>query len=237
MSPFPVIDRIADLAEAAEAAAAHLAGALEDAVSARGRTSFAATGGRTPAPVYAVLRRAPLDWARVTVTLSDERWVDEGSTDSNARLVRETLLTGPAAAAAFVPLKSDAPTPEAGAAEVEARLAALPWPLDAAMLGMGDDGHVASLFPHNPALAAAMALDNPRRCAAIPAGPNGLAPAQPRLSLTLAAILAARSVLVFVAGDDKWRVLQEALAGDDAAAMPVRAVLAGPAPVRVICAG
>jgi 6-phosphogluconolactonase len=105
------------------------------------------------------------------------------------------------------------------------------------MLGMGDDGHVASLFPHNPALSAAMDPGGLRRCAAMVVGPDGLPPLQPRMSLTLSALAAARGVLIYVAGAEKRAAVERALSGDDVMEMPVRALLRGPAPVRVICAG
>jgi 6-phosphogluconolactonase len=228
------VDRFDDPGAAAGSAAYELAGALAEAIEMRGAASLVVTGGRTPGPVYDALSGAGVDWSRVTLTLSDERWVDEASPDSNARLVRERLLTGPAAKARFIPLKTDAPRPEDGAGAVEARLAELPWPLDAVLLGMGDDGHVASLFPRNPRLAEAMRPDSDRRCAAIALGPDGLPPRQPRISLTGAALTAARRTIVFITGDDKWVALQRALAGDDVMEMPVRALLNGRAPVRVV---
>ena len=229
-----VLDRFDAQQAASSSAARHIAAALEAGIGARGAASFVATGGRTPGPVYAALHAAPLDWSRVWVTLSDERWVDETSPDSNAGLVRRLLLKGPAAAARFVGLKTGHGTPEAAADEVEARLASMPYPFDMVMLGMGDDGHVASLFPCNPNLAAAMRSGG--LCMAMAPGPDGLAPTQPRMSLTLEAINAARAVLIYITGEDKWAVLQRALAGDDRDEMPVRAVLSRSAPVRVIWA-
>lgn len=231
-----VLDRFDDVPSAASAAARHIAMGLGAAILARDAASFVATGGRTPGPVYAALRQAPLDWSRVFVTLSDERWVDEASADSNAGLVRKMLLSGPAAAASLTGLKTDHVQPEAAVDEVEDRLARMPLPFDVVMLGMGEDGHVASLFPRNPALAAAMQADGLRRCMPMATGPDGLPPAQPRMSLTLAAINAARSIVIYITGPDKWAALQKALAGDDIAQMPVRAVLSGGAPVRVIWA-
>jgi 6-phosphogluconolactonase len=236
MRPNLAIDRFEDAEAGARAAADCIAKALGDALAARGAAGLAATGGRSPRPVYAALAARPLAWAQVSVTLSDERWVDEDHPDSNARLVRESLLVGPAAAARFIGFKTAAARPEEAVDEVERRLAGLPWPLDAVMLGMAEDGHVASLFPRNAALTAAMATGSTRRCAAMAVGPDGMPPLQPRMSLTLAAIDAARQVLIYITGADKWRALQAALGGGDAMEMPVRAVLTGPAPMRVIWA-
>jgi 6-phosphogluconolactonase len=211
----PEIERFPDLAAAASAAAGRIAGALAGDRPA----SLVVTGGRTPGPIYDRLAAAPVDWSRVWVTLSDERWVDEASPASNARLVRERLLVGPAARARFTPLMGGEATPEAGAAAAEARLRAMPRPFDMVLLGMGEDGHVASLFPGG-ALAAGEAL-----CMAVPVGG-----AEPRISLTMRALLDSRQVLVFATGEAKWAVLQAALGGAD---LPVTAVLNGPVPVTV----
>src|SRR5258705_8221822 len=127
--------------EASQAIEAQLKGAL----NARGRAALVATGGRSPGPVYDRLREAPLDWAHVAVTLSDERQVDAESPNSNARLLRERLFVGPAAKAQFLPLTDYA----------EPALRKL-LPFDAVMLGMGEDGHIASLIPGSPVLAEAM---------------------------------------------------------------------------------
>ncbi len=103
-----------------------MAEALRARIASHGRASLAVSGGRTPARFLEVLSGAPLDWAKVTVTLVDERWVPESSERSNAALVRQHLLRGPAAVARFIPLYTGAPTPEAGLADAEAALADLP---------------------------------------------------------------------------------------------------------------
>jgi 6-phosphogluconolactonase len=183
--------------------------------------------------VFDRLARRPLDWSRVEVTLSDERWVAPDHPASNERLVRARLLTGSAAAARFVPLKTEAATPQAALAEVEARLAAMPRPFDAVMLGMGEDGHIASLFPGAVGLAEGLNPAAGRLCMAVE--PRADAPPnEPRLGLTLAAMASARVVVVFIAGAAKWAAWERALAGDDVLEMPVRALLASAAPVRVI---
>ena len=123
----------------AEAAAGAVASALDSSVRRNGEASLAATGGRSPGAAYDLLTLAPLDWARVRVTLTDERWVDPASPDSNERLVRERLLKGRAADALFHPLRDRESTPE-GAAEHASTLFHSWPPLDVAMLGMGEDG-------------------------------------------------------------------------------------------------
>ena len=119
-----------DRAELAQAAAHEAAQVLREAVAIAGSATLIATGGATPGPVYDRLSQADLPWDRVTVTLSDERWVDAGSEDSNERLVRARLLRGPATAARFLPLKGNGASPEEDAQAACDRLAALAGPVD-----------------------------------------------------------------------------------------------------------
>ena len=215
----------------AQGAAAAIAQALDEALQARGRALFIATGGHTPGAAYDRLSTAPLDWAKVTVTLSDERWVEVDDPDSNERLLRERLLRGPAQAARLISLRGDAPTPEAAAHEAGARLAALP-PADILLLGMGEDGHVASLFPGNPALSLGLAAEAPP-CIPVPRGEGG-PPPQARLSLSVPVLAAARQAIVLISGQAKRAVIERALAGSDARDLPVRAVLQRAPRVRLM---
>jgi len=212
---------LADDASLAAAASRRVAGDLADAIAARGRASLVVSGGRTPASFLAALSRADLDWSRVLVTLADERWVDTTDADSNEALVRRQLLRDRAAFARFVGLKNDAPTPAEGVAACEAALAAVPQPFDVVALGMGDDGHTASLFPQAPQLRDALDPHAARRCIAIdpPAAPHA------RMSLTLAALLSSRRICVLIAGDRKRDVLRAAMMPGPAEALPIRAVL------------
>ena len=214
------------------AAASMLADALRSAIAERGSASLAVPGGRTPAPAFKALAREDLDWSRVTVTLVDERWVDPGSEDSNERLVREHLLHGPAAAARFLPMMGNGPSPED---RVEAYVATLPGePLDAVLLGMGEDGHFASLFPGSPVLPEGLDPASTARAVAVPAG-EGTAPPQPRLSLTLAEIARARLIVLLASGREKERVIEHAqAAGADPMRLPIAALLAARRDARVL---
>ena len=204
----------------AEAAAAGIAAHLTEALRTRGRAGLVATGGRSPGPVYDRLREARLDWARVVVTLSDERCVAPQAPESNARLVRERLLVGDAAKAHLLPL-----WPEPDAAALRALL-----PFDAVMLGMGEDGHVASLIPGSPALAAGMERSSDRLTVFVPEGAGK--PPLARVSLTLAALEQARGVFLLIAGAAKREVIERARAGAD---LPVRALLTQDrVPVRIL---
>lgn len=206
-----------DLAAAlADAVAANLAAGI----AARSTAALAVSGGSTPARFFKALgARTDLDWSRVTVTLVDERWVDESSDRSNARLVKANLLQGPAAAARFVPLWQGGNAPDPAAiARAGAAISAI-GPIDAAILGMGNDGHTASFFPGGDTLDEALTGREP--VIAIRAPGAG----EPRVTLTLRNLVAAGALYLHIEGEDKARVLEEALAEGSEQDMPVRAVL------------
>ena len=136
--------------------AEEVAGRLSAAVEERGSASLVVSGGRTPEALFQRLSRAEIPWSKVTVTLADERWVPESDPDSNAALVKRTLLQGRAAEARFLPLYGGEETPEAGQAACEQRLEEIERPFDLVLLGMGEDGHTASLFPGAETLQAAL---------------------------------------------------------------------------------
>ena len=226
-----MLERFASSSEMADAAAAAAAGRLDQGLRARGRASLVATGGRAPGPVYDRLAQADLDWPRVDVTLSDDRFIPPDSPESNEGLVRRRLLSGKAARARFTPLWSQAATSEAAARDAEPRVAAL-VPFDVAVLGMGEDGHVASLIPGSPVLAAAMDPAAPKLVMGLPPGAGW--PPLARITLTLRALLQSRSIIILIAGETKARVFDEALGGAD---LPVRAFLVQDlVPVRVLWA-
>jgi 6-phosphogluconolactonase len=220
--------RFDDRQAMAEAMADDIADLLRAAIDDRGRASLAVSGGSTPEAMFRCLSEQRLAWDRVIVTLVDERWVPPDADDSNERLARTALLQGPAAAARFVGLKNPAATPEAGLAETERALRDVPRPFDVLVLGMGDDGHTASLFPGTAELAGALAAAAP---ACAPVRPPGL---QPRMTLTLPTILDSRYILLLLAGRNKWDIYKQAVNGTDATAMPIRAVFAqATAPLEV----
>lgn len=212
------------------ACASMLAAALRGAIAERGAACLAVAGGRTPEAALKFLSDEDLDWSRVSVTLTDERWVAPTSPESNERLVRETLLRGPATAARFIPMKSDNPYPD----EIGFVAALPPAPLDAVLLGMGEDGHFASLFPDSPALAAGLDPASTRRALAVPRADVG-APAEPRLSLTLAEIARAGLIVLLVKGREKRDVIDRAQReGADARRLPIAALLAQRRDVRIL---
>lgn len=211
-----------NLPAAAEVLAAEVITALQQGLAARGAASLAVPGGRTPLPLFRALREAPLDWARVSVTLTDERWVPEADLASNAALVRGGLLQGPAAAARFFPLHDGSPVAAGAAQGVWRSLQDMHWPLDAVVLGMGEDGHFASLFPGNPGLAQALDPAATPGCVAMHAP---VAP-QERMSLNLAALGYTRRLFLLVGGDAKYRLLLRAAREGAASQWPVGALMA-----------
>jgi 6-phosphogluconolactonase len=221
MNPDPPVHRYPDGEALSRELAGRIAAALEAAITARGLASLVVSGGKSPVKFFEQLRTQTLDWSRVCVALADERWVQPTDAASNERLVREVLLKDRAAAARFAGLKNGAPTPDIGAVSAWETFARIPRPFDAVVLGMGDDGHTASLFPGSPNLASAL---NPAASAGC-AGMWAPTPPQPRLSLNLTALLDARRVLLLIAGESKWATYQRACEPGPVEEMPVRAVL------------
>jgi len=221
------IERYPDAADASRAAAEAIADWLAAGLAEDDKASFIATGGNTPGEVYDLLSTLPLPWEHISVTLSDERWVAPDSPDSNERLLRERLLVGEAAAANLVPLWSVAEGPEEAAEAAEAAIAGL-LPADVVLLGMGEDGHIASLFPGSPVLDDGL---DPLGGSLVIAAPRGEpAPPQDRLSLTLYALRQSYLIIVLIRGEAKRRVIEQ---GEG---LPIHALLdaAGETPVRII---
>lgn len=204
----------------AEALADAVAGALAAALARRGAAFLAVSGGSTPKLFLAALSRKPIDWNRVTVTLADERFVPESSPRSNAALVKSKLLKGEAAAARFEGLFRPEASVEAAAQKAAATLARLPWPLDAAVLGMGTDGHTASFFPDAANLDTL--LDPATAALVLPV--HAKSAGEPRLTLPLGRLLEAGFLALHIEGRQKRVVLEEALA--PGGGRPVSAIFA-----------
>jgi len=201
--------------------AAFVADRLREGLSSRGQALLIVSGGSTPLPFLDALAQLELAWSQVTVTLADERWLPPGHADSNERLVRAHLLQGPAAKATFVPMYTGEATPMQAHGLLEASMAALPWPADAVVLGMGSDGHTASLFPDAPELPAALDASRLERCLAVAAPPLPNVPV-PRISLTRRALLDARALVIHITGPGKWALLQQAQQTGPIEALPIR---------------
>jgi len=205
-----------------DALAARIGDLINAAVAERGLAALALSGGRTPVPLFERLRSSDLPWKDTLITLADDRWVPTDSPDSNEGLVRQQLLQANAAAARFIGLWQ----PDSNARDAEAdcadRLEALPALLDLVVLGMGNDGHTASLFPCSADLGRALETRQPC-CAVTPTS----AP-HDRMTLSANRLLASRERILHLKGSDKLETLQQALDGNDVAAMPIRLFLQQP---------
>lgn len=189
---------------------------LDAAIAARGLAVLSVSGGKSPIALFEALRCQPIDWSKVRVTLVDERCVPRTHPDSNARLVQTHLLQEHARAAHLVPMVEEAAEPLA-APGMLAQTASLALQAagrtDVLVLGMGADGHTASLFPDALNLAEALDLNNPQACIAIElANPPANAPYQ-RLTQPLAQLLRARHIVLPLSGADKLATLRLAWQG------------------------
>ncbi len=229
----PTIEIFADRDAWADACAARLTNSLAAALADTGKAVFAGSGGSTPAPIYRRMAGADLDWSRVAVTLIDERYVPETSSESNAALIKQTLLTGPAAAARFVPLFHPAVTVDRAAALAAHALAAAGGQLDAVLLGMGEDGHICSMFPDSPTLKTLLSPSLRPTVLGVPHGRDGAAPSLERLSINLPYLMTARRVVLALTGTAKRAVFEREAAGNPAT-QPIAALVAAKVPLDVL---
>lgn len=211
-----------DMAEMASAVAGDIGFIVESAVEARNACLLALPGGSTPGPILEQLAAAKLQWKRVTIVPTDDRLVPLSSDLSNIRALAKTFLpTG----ARVLPIATDNPDYRLAGNAADAVLQDLPWPPDLVWLGMGEDGHTASIFP-GPDLQAA--LDAPKARRAIGMMPDPLPDNAPvaRVTLTRAAILGARAITISITGQKKRDVLEQAIADGQSSKLPIGRVLA-----------
>ncbi|MBL4805699.1 MAG: 6-phosphogluconolactonase [Rhodobacteraceae bacterium] len=195
---------------------------LQDAINLNGKASLAVPGGTTPAAFLTALSGADINWTKVSVMLTDERFVPESSERSNTRLLRGTLLQGKAAAATMIPFYAKADKPEDVLEQLTVGLNPT-LPLDVCVLGMGADMHTASIFPGADLLDEALSDDAP---ILLPMrAPN--AP-EPRLTLTAPVLRAAKHIHILIAGADKKTALESALIEGPATEAPIRIILSLP---------
>ena len=212
----------ADSDQLASACATRIDAAIDSALAERDQVLLALAGGRTSPPVFRRLAAQDRDWSKFTVLPSDERWVAADHPDCNLRQMRAAFAA--AEGMRWLSLVPELPTAAPDATCANAALAQYPQPFDVCMLGMGADGHFASLFPGAPTLVRALDVTNSQ--AAIEILPDPMPSAGPfaRISLTLSRILHSRRLLLVISGDEKRDVLERARAGDTR--LPVAALLA-----------
>lgn len=201
--------------------ATDIAGLLADGIASNGRASLVVSGGRTPVALFQTLAQTELDWDKIDITLADERWVDVEDDASNEKLVKTHLLQEFAAKANFIGLKTEHANAEDAVQACTDRLSGMAKPFDVLILGMGEDGHTASLFPCSEQVEAGLDLDSGKEFIAVQ---PTTAPNQ-RMSLTLPALLNSKRIFLHLTGESKRQVAQQADAGSDETEMPIRAII------------
>lgn len=200
---------------------AHIVKELQQAINNKGHASIAVSGGKTPIPLFKLLSQQDLDWHNVFITLVDDRWVDDTDDASNEKLVLTYLLQNKAKLANFVGLKNSCDNPFDGAEITDKILNKIPMPFDVLILGMGEDGHTASLFPGATNLMAGLDMKSGRKVV----GMTPLTAPLDRITLTLPTILDSQNIYLHLVGESKMQVLEQAEKGDDINQMPIRAIL------------
>ena len=194
---------------------------LKEAIALKGKASIAVSGGSTPKGFFKALSEKALDWKKVTVTLADERWVDINSSDSNTRLVHENLLQNNASSAKFFHLKQGENLCAETLADLNLAAETSLLPLDVLILGMGEDGHTASLFPCSEQIAHGLDTNNTEALMAVQ---PTTAPHQ-RITFSFASLSQSQNTFLHICGESKKEVLDKALADKDIFSMPIRAFL------------
>lgn len=218
------IERLGSGLALAEVVADLVAVAVTDGLRQHRHASLVFSGGGTPAIYLPRVALLTLPWDRVRVLLSDERWVGEDSPYSNTAMLRRLLLSRPGPAQAdFIAFKNAALTASDGLSTARAGLPPLAEPHRLVLLGMGNDGHIASLFPGTPRLAELLAPENTERIVAVSA-PAAASPHLERISLTLAEIMRSERVVLVLQGAAKLQVLERAWTSADPLRTPVVAL-------------
>ncbi len=215
--------RFREIDDLVENLAREITSRLNAAVNKRGEASLVVPGGSTPGLLFDALSRRDAAWDKVAVTVCDERWAPADPKDSNEHLVRARLLKLRAAGAKFVSMNTKAASAAQGAPAIDAAIAAMRRPFDVTLLGMGADGHVASLFPNAPGLADALNLDAPDLVRAVTA--QGARGSSERMTLTLKALIGSRFIALMITGQAKLATYEHACDPGSELELPVRAVL------------
>ena len=216
----PVLKEFPDRSSASAAAASTIAESLRASLDRKARASVVVSGGSTPKQCFENLSAERLDWNGICIVPSDERWVSPDDENSNEHLIRSHLMQGPARAAQLLPLYRAGLEPGQAADVIGADLHGAERPFSCALLGMGEDGHFASLFPDFDGLVEALDTRSEQQCVMVRTDGSPFL----RISLTLSALLDSCALVLLFFGHAKRRVFQQALAGDSR--YPVEALLA-----------
>ncbi len=194
---------------------------LSDGVSRNGRASLFVSGGSTPVQLFKSLSKSDLPWAKIDICLVDERWVTPAHQDSNEHLVKTHLLQNRAAAANFTGMWNSASTASEGEEKCTENLKKIESPFDVLILGLGNDGHTASLFPGAERLGQATDMNSGKTCLAI----TPVTAPHERMTLSLPAILNSKQIFLHITGQNKKDVLEQALKNGPAEEMPIRFIV------------
>jgi 6-phosphogluconolactonase len=211
-----------DSSEMAEAVAGDIGFIIESALDARGSSLIALPGGDTAKPIFKALASKKLPWKQVTIIPTDERLVPMDDERSNVRGIAQTFIP---AGARVIPIVADIPDYRLAGNSADARLQDLPWPPDLVWLGVGKDGHTASIF-NGPDLQDALDAPKARRAVGVMPDPLPDDASVPRVTLTRAAILSARTVLITLTGNDEREMLEGAIEDGQSSKLPIGRVLA-----------
>lgn len=206
-----------------QALAKQVAQILTDAVNKNGKASIAVSGGSTPKGFFTALSKMDLPWSNITITLADERWVDFDSEASNTRLVHENLLQNKAVAAKFFHLKQGKELTQETLADLNIAAKSTLLPLDVLILGMGEDGHTASLFPCSDQIDEGLAKSTAPLLRVMPK----TAPHE-RISFSFIYLKQSKNTFLHISGAGKKAVLNKALADTNLREMPIRAFIQDP---------
>ena len=203
------------------------AGLLNDDVTNTGEASFIVPGGTTPAPVFKKLSLMQLPWHKISIAPSDERWISVIHEQSNQYLLERTLLINHASTAQLVGLKNVESTPAEGEELTARNMQKLKQPFSVTVVGMGNDGHFASLFPGTPQIEQALDLNQQKPCIGIDAQDCPVAgDYTQRMSMTLATLIDSNLVIVLITGQQKLDVIRQAAEQKEKFDLPVSALLA-----------
>jgi 6-phosphogluconolactonase len=206
--------------ELAQILAEDVADSLQIAISIKGRAMLAVSGGSTPAPFFKALAQQPLDFAKLTLIMVDERWVATNHADSSERLLHEAFAGLPVKIFSLAP--NDGENVDDGVRRLDSALRATNFAPDIAILGMGDDGHTASLFPNHPALKAGLSMVGDDLCVAVANSPK---PPLERVTLTYNAIMRSDAIILHITGEAKRAVYEQAANAKDIHSLPISAFI------------